>query len=87
MTYSTSFAAVDLSELEYDDTLISTETDMLTDPSAALLALQRVRVLKTRETGDDVVVPDTVGRRRAEQIKFDSTSYEEYKMLSLIHIS
>lgn len=80
MTYSTSFAAVDLSELEYDDTLIATETDMLTDPSATLLALQRLRVLKTRETGDDVVDPDTSGRRRVEQINFDNTSYEQYKM-------
>jgi len=80
MTYSTSFAEVNLNGLEYDETLVANETDMLTDPSTSLFALQRLRVLKTRETGDDIVKPDTTGRRRAEQIKFDTTSYEQYKM-------
>lgn len=80
MTYSTSFAEVDLNGMEYDETLAANETDMLTDPNASLLSLQRLRILKTRETGDDIVNPDTTGRRRVEQINFDGTSYEQYKM-------
>lgn len=80
MTTSIVFDEIDYSELEYDTGLSSSETTMLTDPSASIIALQRLRYLKTRETGDDIVVPDTTGRDENPMIEFEYTTYEQYKM-------
>ena len=60
MTTSIVFDEIDYSQIEYDAN--STDESMLTDPSASIIALQGLRVLKTRETGDEVVTPDTTGR-------------------------
>ena len=78
MTTSIVFDEIDYSQIEYDAN--STDESMLTDPSASIIALQGLRVLKTRETGDDVVTPDITGRTNVSTIDFNETSYEEYKM-------
>ena len=43
-------------------------------------ALQRLRILKTREKGDNVVIPDTTGRDRRVVLDFNTISYYERKM-------
>ena len=44
------------------------------------LALDNIRYLKTRETGDEVVIANTIGRTRSQMTSFDDTFYNEYKM-------
>ena len=78
MTTSIVFENIDYSEIEYD--IDSTDETMLTDPSASVIALQGLRILKTRETGDEVVTPDTTGRSENSMIDYNETSYEQYKM-------
>jgi len=78
MTTSVVFDDIDYSEIEYDSS--TNDENMLTDPSASIIALQGLRVLKTRETGDDVVIPDTTGRSQVTMIDFDQTNYYQYKM-------
>ena len=78
MTTSVAYDEIDYSQIDYDST--STNESMLTDPSASVIALQRLRVLKTRETGEEVVVPDTTGRERVTMVDYDAVTYEEYKM-------
>ena len=52
---------------------------MLTDPSASIIALQGLRVLKTRETGDEVVEPDTTGREQTTMLNYNE-KLREYRM-------
>ena len=78
MTTSVAFDDYDFSELDYD--VNSTDENMLTDPSASIFALQRLRILKTRETGDEAVEPDTTGRDQETMLDYNQTSYEEYRM-------
>ena len=78
MTTSIVFDEIDYSEIEYDG--YATDGQMLTDPSASIVALQRLRVLKTRETGDEIVTPETTGRAEIPMLDYNETSYEEYKM-------
>jgi len=78
MTTSVYFNDFDFSELDYD--VNSTDDNMLSDPSASIFALQRLRILKTRETGDDVVTPDTTGRDQVTMLDYNQTSYEQYRM-------
>lgn len=54
--------------------------DHFIDPSASVLALQNIRYLKTRETGDEIVVPDTTGRDRNEIVIENNYEYERMKM-------
>ena len=78
MTTSIVFDEIDYSQIEYEDD--PTDENMLTDPSASIVALQNLRILKTRETGDDVVTPDTTGRVNSSMINYDQTSYKDYQM-------
>jgi len=78
MTTSVVFDEIDYSEIEYD--IDSTDERMLTDPSASAIALQGLRILKTRETGNEVIVPDTIGREENAMLDYNEISYEEYKM-------
>lgn len=79
MTESVVFDDINI-EVEYDDTLVADETTMLTDPSSSILALQNLRYLKTRETGNKKMTPNTSGRRRIQPIDFESVSYDQYRM-------
>ena len=79
MTTSVVFDDIDYSQIEYDANA-SVDEAMLTDPSAYIIALQGLRILKTRETGDEVVVPDTIGRAENPMTNFNETSYEQYRM-------
>ena len=79
MTTSIVFEEIDYSQIEYDPDA-DTEGSMLTDPSASVIALQGLRILKTRETGDEAVVPDTTGRTENAPINFNETSYHQYRM-------
>ena len=78
MTTSIYFNDFDLSEIVYD--VNSTDENMLTDPSASIFALQRLRILKTRETGNEGLVPDTTGREQGTMLDYNQISYEEYRM-------
>ena len=51
-----------------------------TDLSGERNALRRLRFLKTRETGDEIIQPNTDGRDRRSEIDFDSITYEQYQM-------
>ena len=78
MTTSIVFDDISYENIEYDpNSLIDS---MLTDPSASIIALQKLRFLKTRETGNMVVTPDTTGRTNISMINYNEISYEEYKM-------
>ena len=50
------------------------------DISGALYALQRLRILKTRETGNRPVVPNTTGRVENTMFNYNERSYDSYKM-------
>lgn len=78
MTTSIVFDEIDYSQIEYEEDSI--DENMLTDPSASIIALQNLRILKTRETGDIAVTPDTTGRTSVPMINYNGTSYKEYKM-------
>ena len=54
--------------------------DWLRDPNAGRDALQRLRFLKTRETGDQPQVPNTQGRTNGDQVDFTNFNYENLKM-------
>tara|TARA_B100001093_G_C26788281_1_gene997730 strand:+ start:335 stop:853 length:519 start_codon:yes stop_codon:yes gene_type:complete len=57
-------------------------TNWLLDPEEPRIALQRMRYLKTRETGNNQVTPDIIGRSTGKNIQMTETnpSYEIYKM-------
>lgn len=78
MTTSVVFEDIDYSQIDYD--IDSIDESMLTDPSASIIALQRLRVLKTRETGEEPIIPDTTGRTENQMINFNKINYEQYKM-------
>tara|TARA_A100001011_G_scaffold45953_1_gene43215 strand:- start:9139 stop:9603 length:465 start_codon:yes stop_codon:yes gene_type:complete len=78
MTTSVVFDDIDYSEIEYDEN--ATDGLTLTDPSASIIALQRLRFLKTRETGNKIVTPETTGRAEIKMPNFNEINYEEYKM-------
>jgi len=84
MTTSIVFGDIDYSEIEYDE--YATDGQMLTDPSATIFALQRLRVLKTRETGDEIFILETTGRTENPMLDYNETSYEEYKMRRKVEI-
>lgn len=65
-----------------DPGLDPTETEWLTDPNAPRDALQRMRILKTRETGEQQQIPNTIGRSNGTNIDFGTLSYtyDELKM-------
>jgi glycosylphosphatidylinositol transamidase (GPIT) subunit GPI8 len=78
MTTSVYFDEIDLSEIEYDEN--STDESMLKDPTSSITALQGLRVLKTRETGDEVIIPDIIGREQKVALDYNNINYESYKM-------
>ena len=65
-----------------DPTLDPAETEWLTDPNAPRDALQRLRILKSRETGEQQQIPNITGRGTGVNINFQELSftYEELKM-------
>lgn len=84
MTTSIVFDAnMTCTNIESDTTLDPTQTDMLTDPTAPRDALQGLRYLKTRETGNDIVTPNIVGRDTGAGVPYTGAgvpSYEDYTM-------
>lgn len=63
------------------DTNYSTEySPWLLDPNAPRDALQRLRVLKIRNTKDEVVIPNIIGRLTGNSIDFETFSYDQLKM-------
>lgn len=56
------------------------DTGIVLDDCPQSFALDNIRYLKTRETGDEVVIPNTIGRTRSQMTSFDDTFYNEYKM-------
>ena len=65
---------------ENGQTIDSTPDGMSTYPRQAL---ERLRILKTRESGDQQVIPNIVGRTNGAQMNYDgdgSPSYYEYTM-------
>ena len=49
----------------------------LSDPTASRDSLQRLRYLKTRETGNQIVIPNISGREQGQSVDFDSYTYDE----------
>lgn len=56
------------------------ENTSLTDPEAPREALQRLRILKTRETGDIAQVPNTMGRTSGNNVDFNAYTYFDLSM-------
>ena len=56
------------------------DNTLLTDPEAPREALQGLRILKTRETGDLAQVPNTMGRTTGNNIDFSSHTYFDLSM-------
>jgi len=52
----------------------------LTDPTASRNSLQGLRYLKTRETGNQIVTPNTTGRDQGYDISFTTYNYDDYSM-------
>lgn len=61
-------------------TLTSSDTDWLLDPLEPQNALQRLRILKTRNTGDLQVTPNIIGREYSNPINFDKITYNTRQM-------
>ena len=85
MTTSIAFDIVDCGlEISYnpDPSLDPTQTEWLTDPNSSRDALQRLRILKTRETGGQQQIPNIIGRDTGVNIDYDNIShtYEVLKM-------
>jgi hypothetical protein len=59
---------------------VTSENTSLTDPEAPREALQRLRILKTRETGDIAQIPNTMGRTSGNNIDFNSYTYFDLSM-------
>lgn len=78
MTTSIVFDDINYDNIEYEEN--STDETMLTDPSASIIALQNLRILKTRETGNLAVTPNTIGRTNIPMINYNNITYKEYKM-------
>lgn len=78
-TISIAFQDVSMN-VEHDSDLANDGSVMLKDPESVLEALQRVRILKTRNTGSTPQVPITIGRDRTPIIDFTQYQYETYKM-------
>uniref|UniRef100_A0AB39JE59 Uncharacterized protein n=1 Tax=Florenciella sp. virus SA2 TaxID=3240092 RepID=A0AB39JE59_9VIRU len=64
---------------------VENEENQNLDPSGALYGLQRLRYLKTNETGEQIVIPDINGRETGNNVVFytgtngDGYTYEQYK--------
>lgn len=69
-------------EIEYNNTtgIVPTQSPWLTDPNAPRDALQNLRVLKTRETGNQAQIPITTGRARRNMVDFTQYSYDALRM-------
>lgn len=76
----TDFSFNDDPDIDADDSPI------LTDPNSSRDALQRLRVLKTRNTGSLALLPITMGRTRSKVIDFNEFTYEEYAMRRKIEV-
>ena len=63
-----------------DGILDQEDTKWLLDPLEPQLALQRVRILKTRETGNTQVTPITTGRDTRDIIDFSKITYNDRAM-------
>ena len=85
MTTSIAFDIVDCGlEISYnsDPTLDPRETEWLTDPNSSRDALRRLRILKTRETGEQQQIPNIIGRDTGIIIDYDNIPYT-YKELQM----
>ena len=80
IVFDASMTCLDIS-YNPDTTLNYTEDGKwLTDPTAPRDALQMLRYLKVRETGDDIVIPNIDGRETGKNIDFSLYSYNTLKM-------
>lgn len=61
-----------------DPTIDPTDFPDLTDPNSSRDALQRLRILKTRNTGSVAQLPITLGRVRTKELDFSSFTYEQF---------
>ena len=55
-------------------------SDWLTDPNAPREALQGLRIMKSRETGDEPITVNINGRDTGSNININIIDYEAYKM-------
>ena len=80
-TISTVFSIGDCADFIESDVNIldAKQSDMLRDPNAPRDALQNLRILKTRETGDEPQIPITTGRARG--LSIDITRSQPYQAL------
>lgn len=63
-----------------DPALNPSQTPWLTDPNAPRDALQNLRILKTRETGNQAQIPITTGRVRRSMVDFTQYDYNALRM-------
>ena len=69
-----------------DPTIDPDDTPDLTDPNSTRDALQRLRILKTRNTGTVAQLPITLGRVRSKTLDFSSFTYEQFETRRKIEV-
>lgn len=69
-----------------DPTIDPDDTFDLTDPNSSRDALQRLRILKTRNTGSVAQLPITLGRVRSKTLDFSSFTYEQFETRRKIEV-
>ena len=79
IVFDSSMTCLDISYNPNDGNLFFSR-GWLTDPTAPRDALQLLRIMKTRETGEEAIIPNIANRATGENISFDTYSYEELKM-------
>ena len=75
-----------LTEISYNPNIVNNEynrmnQEWLLDPESSREALQTLRILKVRETGNLQVIPNIIGRETGQDISFsDTITYDDLKM-------
>lgn len=80
IVFDSSMTCLDISHNSSSIINYTDDGEWLSDPTAPRDALQNLRYLKIRETGNTIVTPVIEGRETGNNIDFTEYSYDELKM-------
>ena len=69
-----------------DNPNLNPDSAFLPDPNASREALQGLRIMKTRQTGDEAVTVDINGRETGNNVDLSIVDYQAYKMRRKIEV-
>ena len=69
-----------------DNPNLNPYSSWLTDPNASRDALQALRIMKSRESGDEPITIDINGRETGNNIDLTEVSYDAYRMRRKIEV-